>query len=228
MPCVLGIDTIYEARDQTERFNCAAGRSRRPRVARYDKCHRVAFGEYVPLADVFPWLYRLTPLPGGLNAGSGPCVLPGWQGPLLARHLLREHAAAFRAPQPAQLRADGAEPDVLLNLTNDGWFWGSSELDLHLACAVFRAVECRKPYLIAANTGFSAWIDANGQIVDQGPRRATGVIVAATSLDRRVSWYSKHGDLPAGLCLLASGGLAMVGIRRWRIERKSAAAAGRA
>ena len=49
---------------------------------------------------------------------------------------------------------------MLVNLTNDGWFWGSSELDMHLACGVFRAVECRMPLLIAANTGFSAWIDA--------------------------------------------------------------------
>jgi apolipoprotein N-acyltransferase len=43
------------------------------------------------------------------------------------------------------LQAEGKEPDVLVNLTNDGWFWGSSELDLHLACGIFRAVECRKP-----------------------------------------------------------------------------------
>jgi len=67
------------------------------------------------------------------------------------------------------LAAEGKEPDVLVNLTNDGWFWGSSELDLHLACGVFRAVECRKPFLIAANTGFSAWIDSDGRIQQQGP-----------------------------------------------------------
>ena len=34
--------------------------------------------------------------------------------------------------QILELRDRGAEPDVLVNLTNDGWFWGSSELDLHL------------------------------------------------------------------------------------------------
>ena len=62
------------------------------------------------------------------------------------------------------LAAEGREPDILVNLTNDGWFWGSSELDMHLACGVFRAVECRKPLLVAANTGFSAWIDGDGNI----------------------------------------------------------------
>ena len=67
---------------------------------------------------------------------------------------------------------------MLVNLTNDGWFWGSSELDLHLMCGVFRAVECRKPMVIAANTGFSAVIDADGRILFQGPRRDTDVVVA--------------------------------------------------
>ena len=106
--------------------------------------------------------------------------------------------------QLAELRARGETPDVLVNLTNDGWFWGSSELDLHLISGVFRAVECRKPMLIAANTGFSAWIDSSGQIVQQGPRRAKGTIVAEPRLDRRTSWYSLYGDWPAGVCLAAS------------------------
>ncbi|MFH1923798.1 MAG: apolipoprotein N-acyltransferase [Planctomycetota bacterium] len=106
----------------------------------------------------------------------------------------------------------GQEPDVLVNLTNDGWFWGSSELDMHLACGVFRAVECRKPFLIAANTGFSAWIDADGRIVAQGPRRATGTVLALVAADPRSSWYLAHGDWPAGVCLAACLVLAAVGI----------------
>ena len=109
---------------------------------------------------------------------------------------------------------------MLVNLTNDGWFWGSSELDMHLACGVFRAVECRKPFLIAANTGFSAWIDANGQIVKRGPRRATGIVVAETLLDSRRSWYLDHGDWPAGLCLAGCVGLAIAGLgMRWSARR---------
>ena len=88
--------------------------------------------------------------------------------------------------QVLELRERGEEPDVLVNLTNDGWFWGSSELDLHFMCGVFRAVECRKPLLIAANTGFSAWIDADGRVRKQGPRRsgdpaATEAVILAES-----------------------------------------------
>ncbi len=92
---------------------------------------------------------------------------------------------------------------MLVNLTNDGWFWGSSELDMHLACGVFRAVEMRKPLLIAANTGFSAWIDSSGRILKQGPRRATDYIIANVAIDSRKSFYSLYGDLFAGFCLAA-------------------------
>ena len=88
-------------------------------------------------------------------------------------------------------------------------------MDMHLACGVFRAVECRKPFLIAANTGFSAWIDADGCIRQKGPRRAKEVLIAEPRLDRRRSWYLAHGDWLAGVCLAACGLCGLVGIYRW-------------
>ena len=100
---------------------------------------------------------------------------------------------------------------MLVNLTNDGWFWGSSELDMHLACGVFRAVECRKPFLIAANTGFSAWIDADGRIIEKGPRRSTATLLAEVRIDHRKSWYLYYGDWPAGICLACCCVFAAVG-----------------
>ena len=120
------------------------------------------------------------------------------------------------------LAAEGREPDMLVNLTNDGWFWGSSELDMHLACGVFRAVECRKPLLIAANTGFSAWIDGDGRIrrkAPDGPRQssspspgsmdaAVGIWPTATGSPGRVwrragcadwwGYYGRSAANPAG------------------------------
>ena len=115
------------------------------------------------------------------------------------------------------LAAEGREPDVLVNLTNDGWFWGSSELDLHLACGVFRAVECRKPLLIAANTGFSAWIDGDGRIREQGPRRARDVIVAEPRLDgRRVGIWPTATGSPARVWRCAGYAVWWGYTARWR------------
>jgi apolipoprotein N-acyltransferase len=220
VPVLLGIDTVHFTADGGEplRYNTALFLDHQGKVTgRYDKCHPVMFGEYVPFADLFPWIYKLTPLYAGIAAGPGPVAVqvggvryaPDICYEDTVPHLIRS--------QVLQLRAEGNEPDVLVNLTNDGWFWGSSELDLHLACALFRAIECRKPLLIAGNTGFSAWIDSNGHILAQGPRRAKDVIVAEPALDSRSSAYLAYGDWAAALCLLATCGVLLVGARDgWR------------
>ncbi len=221
---LLGVETVHNAED---RYNSALFTDRDGKLlGRYDKCHRVPFGEFVPFAETFPWLYRLTPLPSGLNAGAGPQSVEIGHTRYAPNICYEDTIPHFIRAQVLQLRAENREPDILVNLTNDGWFWGSSELDMHLACGVFRAVECRKPVLIAANTGFSAWIDSNGRIRAQGRRRAPDLIVAATRIDRRGSWYLDHGDIPAGLCLLATCGIAAVGLLKQRRDRKTPLPAG--
>ena len=171
-------------------------------VERYDKMHPVMFGEYVPLGTVLPWLYRMTPMGGGLTPGKGPVVFrlsglnlsPSICFESTIPHLIRRHVV--------ELTRRGTPPDVLVNLTNDGWFWGSSELDLHLACGVFRAVENRLPMLIAANNGFSASIGADGYIVQQGPRRDTAFIVSEIRSRTFKSPYRICGDVFAAVCLI--------------------------
>lgn len=186
-------------------------------LGRYDKRHPVPFGEYTPFARDLPFLYALTPLTGGIEEGEKAEAFD-LNGVKLVPSICYETVLArlIRA-QVVELRERGIEPDVLVNLTNDGWFWGSSELDLHLMCGVFRAVESRKPLVIAANTGFSAHIDSDGRVVQQGPRREADFINAQVSLDRRRSPYMAAGDWLAngcvGLTLLLSAA-ALVGRRR--------------
>ncbi|MEK6248975.1 MAG: apolipoprotein N-acyltransferase, partial [Planctomycetales bacterium] len=101
--------------------------------------------------------------------------------------------------------------------TNDGWFWGSSALDMHLICGVFRAVEMRKPLVVAANTGFSASITPDGIIELQGPRRAAHHLVVRPKIDSRGSLYYMVGDWFAGLCATFCLAMLAVGVTgRWR------------
>ena len=138
-------------------------------VSRYYKTHPVMFGEYIPFADWLPWLYQITPMSGGLAIGDGPKVFdvgglaltPSICFESVVPHLIRS--------QVVELRRRGTPADVLVNVTNDGWFWGTSILDLHFRCAIFRAIENRKPTIIAANTGFSGWIDAQRAGAGAGP-----------------------------------------------------------
>jgi apolipoprotein N-acyltransferase len=183
---------------------------------RYHKMHPVMFGEYVPFGDVVPWLYRLTPLRQGLSPGDQPQAFevaglrlaPSICFESTVPHLIRRHVV--------RLSEKGTPPDVLVNVTDDGWFWGSSILDLQLACAVFRAVELRCPFLVAANTGLSAHIDGNGVVRQRGPRRDQAVLVARVVPDGRWCGYRRWGDWPTALCLAACVGLVGVAVVKRR------------
>jgi apolipoprotein N-acyltransferase len=215
VPMLIGVDRQVYTTDGIQQYNCAVLADRDGKILdHYDKMHLVMFGEYVPFAKYLPFLKRFSPpLPSGLTPGDEPVSMylngviysPNICYETVIPHLIRRQAN-WVMPELF------APPDVLVNLTNDGWFWGSSELDLHLMCGVFRAVETRKPLLIAANTGFSAWIDADGRIRAQGPRRAASEIIASVELDTRQSRYLQWGDIPAGICLTACLVLAAAGL----------------
>ena len=221
VPLILGIDRYHFGPSGMQCFNSAVYVARNgDLLGCYDKMHPVPFGEYMPFAESFPWLQRLLPVSMSLIAGTAPAAF-SVRGIRVAPNICYETVIPHLiCRQVNTLRAKGSEPDVLVNLTNDGWFWGSSEMDMHLACGVFRAVECRKPLLIAANTGFSAWIDADGRIVQQGPRRAPATILAEPQVVRRTSWYLNHGDWAAGICLGTCVLLAGGGIWSWMAGRR--------
>ncbi len=209
-----GYDAVHD-----DEFNSAFLFDRAGQVCfRYHKMHLVMFGEYVPLGDLFPSVYKLMPFSRGLDAGTEPEVFdvdgvrfsPSICFESTVGHLIRR--------QVQQLKSAGREPDVLVNLTNDGWFYGSNCLDLHLACNVFRAVELRKPMLVAANTGFSAHIDGSGRLLQRGPRRQPVVLRASVVPDSRVSPYFLLGDWPViGMTILAI--TACIG-RRFNVRRE--------
>ncbi len=213
-PMILGLDALHFGSEGHQQFNAAIlispdGTSQGP----YHKQHLVLFGEYVPLARHLPWLYELTPLSDGVTPGESPVTVqvanlrfaPNICYESVLPHVIRSQVCA--------LKDRGEEPDVLVNLTNDGWFYGSAELDMHLICGAFRAIECRKPLLIAANTGFSAHITSNGKVVSRGRRHATDKILAEVHSDGRQSAYLRLGDWPVSFCLGACLLLAAVGFR---------------
>lgn len=165
---IIGADTMIGDKAGMRVYNSALFfEPTRKLVGRYDKLHRVPFGEYVPLKEIFPFLAELTPAAGGVGLSAGESVHVFQHGdhrlvPLICfedtvPHLVRSAVAATRD-------ASGKDIDCLVNLTNDGWFHGSSELDQHLITASFRCIETRVPMVRAVNTGISAFIDGDGVV----------------------------------------------------------------
>ncbi len=184
-------------------------------VQSYYKIHLVPFGEYVPLVQTFPWLTALTPYRGGqvpsLAFGREPSAFH--LGPYRFAT-----AICFEDTVPQAVRRffrdpkDGRRPDLLINMSNDGWFHDSSELDMHLAISVFRAVENRVPLARAVNTGLSALIDGNGSILAALPKMTEGILTRDVPLDDRISAYSAWGDWLGLSCLAITLGLIVLGL----------------
>jgi apolipoprotein N-acyltransferase len=258
---VIGLETLDVRRNGFRSFNSAAFvQPDRGIVGRYDKRHRVIFGEYIPLADVLPGLSQFTPFADGFGIAAGvektvfehrgyrfaPIICFEDTVPHLVRDLVAS-SSPFPPGEGSGVRVDrgtdvspgntGGTPmprtakplDFLLNLTNDGWFHGSSELDQHLITAAFRCVETRTPMVRAVNTGISAIIDGDGVIRHRAVDSRTGrskqveaVLVDTVPLDPRRSFYVSGGDWFAGLCLSACVLCALIGLtRRWLPQRQA-------
>jgi apolipoprotein N-acyltransferase len=205
-------------------------------AGRYDKLHRVPFGEFIPLVETFPWLRKLTPFGEGfgIDAGKG-CAAFELKGSRFAPIICFEDTVpqVVRSILRATAEDTPAGPrrvDFLVNLTNDGWFHGSSELDQHLITAAFRCVEFRTPMVRAVNTGISAIIDGDGVVRRRAEGLKTGaskqdeaVVVDNVPLDSRRSLYLAGGDWFPGICLVFCGFLSLTGIfRRGRFGRQAA------
>jgi apolipoprotein N-acyltransferase len=138
---------------------------------RYDKTHLVPFGEYIPVRSWLPFLNRLAPY------DFDYAVEPGGR---FTRFPLAAGGRRYRFgvmicyedtnPDMARPYAEGEPVDFILNISNDGWFDGSSEHDQHLALCRFRAVETRRAVARAVNMGISAVIDSDGRVL--APRLA--------------------------------------------------------
>ena len=221
---IAGTDSQRVAAGDVERFNSALLIDPQGNVAaRYFKMHLVMFGEYIPFGRLIPWLYQITPITTGFTPGDRPVPFVTPQATIAPSICFESTVSHLIRNQVAALRRQGNSPDLLVNVTNDGWFWGSSILDHHLACAVFRAIENRLPFLVAANTGLSASIGQDGRIDQLGPRRDRAVLFTRARSVPWTNWYAWWGDIPAGFCLTFCFAVSIVGtadaIRR-RKQRK--------
>ncbi len=218
-PMLVGCGVWDHEPDGLHQYNTAVlFRPSQPGFEFYHKMHLVPFGEFIPLLQALPWLANLTPyrdrIPS-LSAGKDPRTFE--VGPYrIAAVICFEDTIPqvigrfFASPDRSQ------QPDILVNLSNDGWYPGSSELDTHLAIGVFRTIEHRVPLVRAVNTGFTAMVDASGEIRARLPKDREDLLIVDVPLDDRTTWYSRWGDWLGISCLAVTIGWFPLGLIRPR------------
>lgn len=159
------------------------------------------FGEYMPFGRFFPGLYRFSPrTAAGLKAGAESRPLPaagGSVGVMICYEGLYPQFAA-------ELARKGA--DLLVELSNGEGFGAGTALEQHLAFSSLRAVETRRFFVRAANTGISAVVDPAGRVVSSlGPGRRS-YLYARVALGGPRTFYSRHERLfrLSGLFILSA------------------------
>lgn len=132
----------------------------------FRKRHLVIFGEYIPFVSSIPFLKRVYEQQSG--AAYGGAFTPGDSFDPLDTHggggsIEVIPSVCFEDSVPRLKRKFVRPvPQVIVNVTNDGWFKESAAAAQHFANARFRAIELRRPMLRAANTGVTAAIDTRG------------------------------------------------------------------
>ena len=127
----------------------------------YHKIHLVPFGEYLPLRHSFPlfaW-FAGEMVPGDFNSGTEYTILETKTPRVKIAPLICFEDTLGDLTRQFVLK--GAQ--ILVNITNDAWFQKTEGAEQHLANAVFRAVETRRPLIRAANTGITCCIDRFGR-----------------------------------------------------------------
>lgn len=177
----------------------------------YDKRHLLWFGEAVPFADTFPILRQIFARGTGLTPGTESVALR--TGPIVAAVL---DCYEDTLPQAGR-EAMEARPNVLVNVTNDAWFAGSAEGELHLRLAVLRSIEARRDLVRAVNRGPTSWVDAAGRVVARtdptpGLEPPPPLVADVALLHAPITPYTRYGDAP--LVALVAIALALPSLRR--------------
>ena len=189
----------------------------------YDKIHRVPFGEYVPGSKYFPWLvdwigmgrdltpgraYTVFELPKGGRAGVNICFEDVF--PEISRNFTLRGA------------------NLLLTITNDSWYNESAGARQHLSHVIFRAVECRRPFLRSGNNSDTCMISPRGEILGVLKNEQTGSPFFAGTMrfelpvsdDWGDTFYTRYGNLFAFCCVIFTSGAVAVFFGSWFRQKR--------
>jgi apolipoprotein N-acyltransferase len=110
-----------------------------------------------------------------------------------------------------------AGADVLINITNDGWFGRTAGPVQHAEMARMRAVECGVPVVRCANNGISFITDARGVVQRRAGLGERTVILDDVRPGRGDTTFLRHGLWPVWGFLLAWTAVVLVIVARGRL-----------
>jgi apolipoprotein N-acyltransferase len=166
----------------------------------YHKIQLLPFGEFIPLGDKLPFLYKVAPEISGFSSGDEEKIFK-----LNGFHFLPSICYELLPPQFTLnfFQRTGSKAQIIINITNDAWFGPTIEPMQHIKASTLRAIELRLPVIRATNSGISAYIDVNGNIIEPTESFVKDVRVYDIPIpDKSHSVFSVIGLIPFHLFLM--------------------------
>ena len=217
----IGVDQAADRRkgQRVETFNSASFiRPDGSFGGRYDKMHLVPFGEYVPYKQLFFFAGSLLAEVGTFEPGVKRGVFSNG-GHTYGTFICYESIFGDEIREFSKMGAD-----VLINISNDGWYGDTSAPWQHLNMVRMRAIESHRWVLRATNTGITSVIDPDGRVLFSTPRHVRTAIRVPFGYEHDVTFYARHGDwLPWGCALIAAAAVGFAECSRrsnrpgWRV-----------
>ncbi len=191
------------------------------------KQHLMPFGEYIPFVEEIQWIGDLysqmtgTQVGEGIRPGTGdnpiPVAVPGTDETVGVIPAICYEDTVGRLLTKYVRKG----PQVIVNISNDGWFRDSCCGEQQARNAAFRCIELRRPMVRAANMGYTCAIAPNGAFIDilqkaDGSPHLPGHSYAVLPVDKNAGYtlYALLGDWAVGLCAVLVLLTSLPGIRR--------------
>ena len=179
---------------QSQEFNAFLHLGQSPEQDQfYDKYRLLPFGEYIPLPDVFGIFYEWVNIPlAGFTKGAPE------QAPFTFSQFSTQTTGSicFEAVFGESLRYQANQSGFLVNISNDAWFGDSLAPWQHLQIVQARAIEFARPIARATNTGLTAFVAADGEIISKAPQFEATTLSASITGKNGLTAYVKYGDNP--------------------------------
>lgn len=193
------------------------------------KQHLMPFGEYIPFVEEIQWIGDLYSQMTGTQVGEG--IRPGTGDNPIPVSVPGSDVTVGVIPAICYEDTVGSlltkyvrkGPQVIVNISNDGWFRDSCCGEQQARNAAFRCIELRRPMVRAANMGYTCAIAPNGAFIDilqkaDGSPHLAGHSYAVLPVDKNAGYtlYALFGDWAVALCALLVLLTGLPGLPRFR------------
>jgi apolipoprotein N-acyltransferase len=165
----------------------------------YKKNHLVPFGEFIPLKQVFGWIYR-----DWLNIPLSDLSRGGThQKPMQLANQKVAVNICYEDVFGEEIIRQLPEATLLVNISNDAWYGKSFAAEQHMQFSQARALETGRMMLRATNTGATAIIDAQGYVIAHAPHDEKTILTGSAQGYQGTTPYVRLGNWPILLLFLA-------------------------